>query len=213
MLMAHSGLRLMLMAHSTTHVDLINWSTKRGDPTALPCRRSSLPPAGAVSDRDFIDTAPHGKNGIIGWLDTVGQPSRVVHHDRIPDLFDGRCSDDLQLPNTYTRAIAGPRRVWVIQRIALPGELQDEVEDDRTLAQTSLKFFKEIIRRLRLQFFQRLTSNAGLRFPVIASVLRLVRLVHESKRVKHVKSSLSKACRRRQGFRELNRVCDPWTSC
>src|SRR5262249_28803371 len=73
--------------------------------------------------------------------------------------------------------------------------------------------FKEIIRRPCLQFFQRLTRNAGLRFPVIASVLRLVRLVHESKRVKHVKSSPSKACRRRQGFRELDRVCDPRMSC
>ena len=92
-----------------------------------------------------------------------------MHHDRIPDLFDGCCSDDLQLPNTYTRAIAGRRRVWVIQRIALPCELQDEVEDDRPLAQTSLEFFKEIIRRPCLQFFQRLTRSAGLRFPVIAS--------------------------------------------
>src|SRR5215470_20304889 len=107
MLMAHSGLRLMLMAHSTTHVDLINWSTKRGDSTALPCRRSPLPPAGAVSDRDFIDTAPHGENRIVGCLDTVGQSSGVVHHDRIPDLFDGGCSDDCHTPDTDTRATVG----------------------------------------------------------------------------------------------------------
>src|SRR5262244_63835 len=67
----------MLMAHSTH--DLISLIGRPNGETPPRSHAAARPfqPAGAVSDRDFIDTAPHGENRIVGCLDTVGHQANI----------------------------------------------------------------------------------------------------------------------------------------
>lgn len=48
---------------------------------------ASLPSARTMGDRDLVDAATCGEDGVVRKLDAVGNAGGVVHHHRIADLL------------------------------------------------------------------------------------------------------------------------------